>query len=108
MTIFSLSLGNHAYTGHFYLSGGNATESITDYTKNDLLLGSQDPFFWFLIPLFGLVGAGACVAVNYVTLGVVHVLGLVYSLVASALSLLKASHQRYGLHCCIPRALANS
>src|ERR1700723_365755 len=51
---------------------GNATEIIIDYTKNDLLLGSQDTFFWFLVPLFGVICIGICVAVNYLALGLTH------------------------------------
>ncbi|KAI9640275.1 GPI inositol deacylase [Ciborinia camelliae] len=27
--------------------------------ENDLLVGSQDPFFWFMVPLIGLVCIGA-------------------------------------------------
>ncbi|KAF2456102.1 PGAP1-like protein-domain-containing protein [Lineolata rhizophorae] len=65
----------------FPLARGNATEGIVDYTKNDLLLGSQDPFFWFLVPLFGVVCTGICVAVNYVALLLTHFFALVYSLI---------------------------
>ena len=99
MTVFSVSIGNSgsSHSRHILPGGGNATESAIDYTRNDLLLGSQDPFFWFLIPLFGLVGAGACVAVNYAALALVHILGFVYSLVATALSLLTGRHQRSGM-----------
>ena len=50
-----------------------------DFTKNDALLGSQDPFFWFLIPLFGIVSAGVCVLVNYAALAIIHVLYFFYS-----------------------------
>ena len=73
---------------------GNATESAIDYTKNDLLLGSPDPFFWFLIPLFGLVSAGVCVAVNYAALLVVQILRLIQSALASASTLINGKHQR--------------
>ena len=58
----------------------NATESAIDYTKNDLLLGSQDPIFWFLVPLLGLISAGLCVLVNWAALGVTALLYLPYSL----------------------------
>lgn len=60
-------------------SRSNATETAVDFTKNDLLLGSQDPIFWFLVPLFGLLSIGACAAVNYVVLGVTHVFSLPYN-----------------------------
>lgn len=58
---------------------GNATESQADFTKNDLLVGSQDPFFWFMVPLIGLVCVGVCVLLNYVALAVTHILALLYS-----------------------------
>lgn len=63
--------------------GGNATESAIDFTKNDLLLGSQDPLFWFLVPLFGLVSTGLCIIINYVALGVTWALYLPYYLLTS-------------------------
>lgn len=69
-----------ANSANLFKWGGNATESAIDFTKNDLLLGSQDPLFWFLLPLFGLVSTGFCVILNYVALGVTWVLYLPYYL----------------------------
>ena len=60
-------------------STGNATETAIDFTKNDLLLGSQDPVFWFLVPLFGLLSIGACAVVNFILLGLTHVCSLPYN-----------------------------
>jgi hypothetical protein len=57
---------------------------MVDYTRNDLLLGSQDPFFWFLVPLFGLLCVGICVAVNYVAIAVTHTFAVLYSFFYSA------------------------
>lgn len=42
--------------------------ALLSVKSNDLLLGAQDQFFWFLIPLFGLVGVGVCIAANYIVL----------------------------------------
>lgn len=68
----SLSIASTAppESAHSIFSGwrGNATETPIDFTKNDLLLGSQDPIFWILVPLFCLISIGACVIVNYITL----------------------------------------
>ncbi|KAL9117923.1 MAG: hypothetical protein Q9187_005535 [Circinaria calcarea] len=58
---------------------GNETESLVDYTKNDLLLGSSDPFFWFLVPLFGLLSTGVCVIVNFAALAVIDLLCFTYT-----------------------------
>ena len=74
---------------------GNATESAIDYTKNDLLLGSPDPFFWFLIPLFGLASAGICVIINYSALLVLHILCLLYSLVTAKPAWIRNDDKRY-------------
>jgi len=56
-----------------------ATETILDFTKNDLLLGSQDAFFWFLIPLFGVISIGVCVMLNYAALLLTHLFAMVYA-----------------------------
>lgn len=61
----------------------NLTESALDHSANDLLLGSQDTFFWFLVPLFGLISIGICVAVNYVALAVTYVFTMVYCSIRS-------------------------
>ena len=63
--------------------GGNVTESAVDFTKNDLLLGSQDPIFWFLVPLFGLISVGICVGINYVTLGLTNLFYLPYNILTA-------------------------
>lgn len=60
----------------------NATESAVDYTKNDLLLGSQDPIFWFLVPMFGLLSAGLCIIMNYAALAVISILQVPLAMVA--------------------------
>ncbi|CAG8980316.1 hypothetical protein HYALB_00013148 [Hymenoscyphus albidus] len=62
----------------FWSWGGNTTESQIDYTKNDLLVGSQDPFFWFMVPLIGFVCVGVVVAVNYATLTITHIFSVAY------------------------------
>jgi hypothetical protein len=63
----------------FWGWGGNATETQIDFTKNDLLVGSQDPFFWFMVPLIGLVCVGACVLVNYTALAITHLFSILCS-----------------------------
>ncbi|KAF2837239.1 GPI inositol-deacylase-like protein [Patellaria atrata CBS 101060] len=86
LTILATSLANASQdkaksTSHWFIGrNSNATESFVDYTKNDLLLGSQDSFFWFLVPLFGLICIGICVILNYVTLGLIHIFALLYGI----------------------------
>ncbi|KAH0534023.1 hypothetical protein FGG08_007370 [Glutinoglossum americanum] len=85
LTFFSVSLARanseppkSAMSFNFFNWQKNATELAVDFTRNDLLLGSQDPFFWFLVPLLGLTSAGVCVAVHYITLVITHILATVY------------------------------
>ena len=78
LTISSAAPASPASSGWFDW-GGNATEAAIDFTKNDLLLGSQDPIFWFLVPLFGLISVGICVGVNYATLGLTNLFYLPYN-----------------------------
>lgn len=59
---------------------GNVTESIIDFTRNDLLLGSQEPIFCLLVPLFGLISVGICIALNYFVLFVTQVSVLAVSI----------------------------
>ncbi|KAJ6072414.1 hypothetical protein N7467_010499 [Penicillium canescens] len=61
----------------------NSTETPVDFTKNDLLLGSQDAFFWFLVPVFGLISVGVCVLVNYLALALVNIFSWVYGVLHS-------------------------
>ena len=60
-------------------SHSSPAEAILDFNQNDLLLGTHDPFFWFLVPLFGIVSTGICVGLNYITLFLTHILAVVYA-----------------------------
>ena len=89
LTFFAMSLSVSESTHPQARSTGwlswrkNATESVVDFTKNDLLLGSQDLIFWFLVPLFGLISAGLCVLINYTALGVTWILSIPYGLLSA-------------------------
>jgi len=69
-------------SGGWWGWGGNATEPQIDFTKNDLLVGAQDPIFWFMVPLIGLICVGVCVVVNYATLSLTHVSSTLYGLLS--------------------------
>ena len=74
--------------------GGNGTESIGDYTKNDILMGSSDPFFWFLVPLACLLGTAVCIVVNYAALIVIHVLCVIHSYLSAKPAWLRNDDRR--------------
>ncbi|KAK2758383.1 GPI inositol deacylase [Arachnomyces sp. PD_36] len=99
LSLFAMSL---ATTGA--LVGGrpsrwrtNATESAVDFTKNDLLLGAQDTFFWFLVPLFGLISVGVCVVVNYAALALTYLLSFLYALLTQTTGYIKHEYKRNSL-----------
>lgn len=59
-------------------ANGASSHDTIDFAVNDLVLGSQDPFFWFLVPLFGLISVGICIALNYAVLIFTHISSLIY------------------------------
>ncbi|KAI1004834.1 GPI inositol-deacylase [Podosphaera aphanis] len=84
LTFLSISLSKVNSSPHEASFGpwdwrGNSSETQINFTKNDLLMGSQDPFFWFMVPLVGLVCVGVCVIINYATLAITNVLSIIYS-----------------------------
>jgi glycosylphosphatidylinositol deacylase len=82
LSFLSLSLANHASApvGEEILgSQRGATESFLAFTKNDLLLGSNDPFFFWLVPLFGVISVGVCIVINFIALAVTHIFTFCYT-----------------------------
>lgn len=85
LTFLALSLartGNRSIPDRERSAAGSA-ETFTGFTKNELLLGSYDPFFWFLIPLFGVISVGVCIAVNFAVMAIVSLLGLLYTVISN-------------------------
>ncbi|KAI1083593.1 PGAP1-domain-containing protein [Whalleya microplaca] len=79
MTLLSLSMGQSSSTR----SPGpwlwrNSTTAV-DFVRNDLLVGTSDPFFWFLIPMIGIICVGACITLHYIVLVLTWIIGTVYS-----------------------------
>ncbi|KAK0844020.1 GPI inositol deacylase [Friedmanniomyces endolithicus] len=62
---------------------GRSTTETVDFTVNDFMLGTSDPFFWFLVPLFGLISIGICIAANYTVLTLTHLFALTHGLLRS-------------------------
>ena len=61
------------WTKSWFGASSATAEHPIDFTVNDLLLGTSDPFFWFLVPLFGLISVGVCIAINYAVLTITHI-----------------------------------
>ncbi|KAI0387599.1 PGAP1-domain-containing protein [Hypomontagnella monticulosa] len=82
MTLLSLSMGQSGSpvsTGVFFWR--NSTASI-DFSQNDLLVGTSDPFFWFLIPMIGIICVGVCIGLHYVALLLTSLLSTIYGWIA--------------------------
>lgn len=77
MTFFATAFSSSKPSNFGFQFPTNGTYSAVDYTQNDLLLGSQDTFFWFLVPLAGLISIGGCVLLNYLALTLVYLLSAV-------------------------------
>jgi hypothetical protein len=83
LTMLSLSMGGNPQqpaSGASFWNWRNGTSSGVDFHQNDLLVGTHDPFFWFMIPLIGVICVGVCVVMNYMVLILTYVLSIVYSI----------------------------
>lgn len=79
LTFFSVALSKATqgpWTRRWFSSSTGVPEDAIDFTANDFMLGTSDPFFWFLVPLFGLISVGVCIAANYLVLIVTRVLAV--------------------------------
>lgn len=81
LVFLSLSAANTAPSGNTGTwSWRNGTSALINFHQNDLLIGTQDPMFLFLIPLIGIMCVGVCTVLNYVVLTLTHMLSLLISL----------------------------
>jgi pimeloyl-ACP methyl ester carboxylesterase len=86
LTFLSIALASARHQSKTWLNSGRSTNTtnLFEDTSNELLIGSDDTFFWFLVPLFGLMCIGVCVAINYTTLVLEYTLATLYSLLRSS------------------------
>jgi glycosylphosphatidylinositol deacylase len=82
LTVLSLSInsGSAQSSRASLWPWSNGTAAMVDFHQNDLLVGTHDPFFWFMIPLIGIVCVGVCTVLNYITLLLTYLLGLALGL----------------------------
>ncbi|KAF1949044.1 GPI inositol-deacylase-like protein [Byssothecium circinans] len=87
LTFLSISLGGaHRQSNAPWLvnAGPNNASNFFGNSDHEMLLGLEDNFFWFLIPLFGLMCVATCVALNYAVVGIIYLSATVYGLVSSS------------------------
>jgi glycosylphosphatidylinositol deacylase len=87
LTFLSMYLAGTRSESSQHQSLNASSDSIVSrfgHNDHELLLGSEDPFFWFLVPVFGLMCIAICVVVNYVALAIIHAFVMLYSLFTSS------------------------
>ncbi|KNG46791.1 gpi inositol-deacylase [Stemphylium lycopersici] len=85
LAFLSVALATAQHQSKKWSIGGKpANTTLFHDANNELLLGSDDTFFWFLVPLFGLMVIGVCVVINYVALLLELLFASLYSVVRSA------------------------
>lgn len=78
MTLLSLSTGQSNPNGSKGLWFWHNSTGAIDFTQNDMLIGTSDPFFWFLIPIIGVICIGACMGLHYMALFLTWLLSILY------------------------------
>ncbi|KAI1352245.1 PGAP1-like protein-domain-containing protein [Xylaria sp. FL0043] len=78
MTFLSLSIGQSGSVDHEAIWSWWSRTSTIDLAQNSLLVGTTDPFFWFLIPMIGIVCIGVCVVLHYIALALISLLSILY------------------------------
>lgn len=68
------------------------TASNLQFAKNDTLVGLQDPFFWFLAPLYAFIAVGITVVLNYLVMIILHTGQAIYSAFCSIFG--RSNHER--------------
>lgn len=82
LTSFSLFLGQTFHREPRPISPmdfWNTTGFVVDYGQNDLLVGTTEPFFWFITPLIAIVCVGVCAVLHYAVLLLTLILSTLYS-----------------------------
>lgn len=96
MTMLSMSAGGVVSAGSELILGGRnrGSRSPIDFHRNDLLIGTDEPFFWFLVPLIGTVCIGVCVVLHYITLTLTHIVAGMYYVVGASAATTISNEQR--------------
>lgn len=84
LTLLSFSLSGSSLTGlGLLVDRTKISISGIDFHQHESLIGTEDAFFWFLVPLIGVVCVGVCTVLHYIVLIFTHTFRLLYSLAIS-------------------------
>ncbi|KAI5466548.1 PGAP1-like protein-domain-containing protein [Mariannaea sp. PMI_226] len=82
LTLLSFSLSGSSLSGlGLFLERSKITISGVDFHQHDGLIGTEDAFFWFLVPLIGVVCVGVCAVLHYIVLIFTHTFRLLHILI---------------------------
>ncbi|RYP37245.1 hypothetical protein DL767_003064 [Monosporascus sp. MG133] len=97
LTLLSLTIGQLTMSPFSTLWPWGGITNTVDFGRNDLLTGTHDPLFWFLVPMIGLVCTGVCVALHYLALLLTYIFSLFYGHTFSLLSSLNSRARAFFL-----------
>lgn len=86
LTLLSLTAGQLHTSSFGVLWPWKTITAAIDFNQNDMLSGTHDPLFWFLVPMIGLICIGVCVVFHYAILFVTYILSAVYGLLTQGAS----------------------
>lgn len=97
LTLFGLSMGQpgSARSAGIWL-WRNVTAGV-DFAQNDLLIGTTDPFFWFMVPMIGLICVGVCTIFHYMALLLTSTFCVVYGWIARSRAWIPQDERRRSL-----------
>ena len=84
LTLLSLSIGAGLESSLLWSKKHGNVSSVINFNRNDLLIGTEDPFFWFLVPLIGTICVGVCAVLHYTMLGLTSAFAVLYGLIRTA------------------------
>lgn len=82
LTFFAIAVSKSSHsiwTRHLLSTSTGTSEQTIDFTVNDLMLGTSDPFFWFLVPLFAIISVGICITMNYLVLMLTYIFAVAFA-----------------------------
>ena len=83
LTLLSMSVRGPSMLEYLMLwrQTPEGSRSHLEYQRNDLLVGTDEAFFWFLIPIIGIVCIAVCSVLHFMVLVLTGLLSLIYRVV---------------------------
>lgn len=72
------------------------------FHRNELLIGTENPYFCLLVPLIGIVCIGVCAVLHYAMLALTQTLGTLYGLFSNVPTVGNIGHKRVASQVLVP------